>query len=737
MLAIVPVLPRRGCALAVLVAATLSPAPLIAQEKEEVDPTVRGFEERAAEKGADREKLRQEVLAFARRNPGTPAAVQAARLLGRLPSPLDNLDPRSIPELERFEGQPKELVAVLGEHRGRQGQVAAAVAYGQKGKRIASAGHDGYVRVWDPATLRQQARFSTGTAAICVALSPDERLVAAGNTHGGLYVYDVSGKAPVLAGTFPIATSAVYSVDFSPDGKSLAASAYDGQIHLFDTSGDKVKVREPSQLAGHKTPVRAVRFSPSGKTLVSGSTDGTIRFWTMNKDSVSEGVKLEGHPKGVTALAWSPTGTMLAAGAGDGSVWFWAVGNRVTRGGAPFPAHKAEVSCLTYSPSGRSLFTCSPDGTAGVWNAATRRLRYAVEGHQGIVHGGDFAPDSRTLVTGGADWTVRLWDLAGARPVEKFPLRGHWSVAHGARFAPDGRSLATGSEDHTLRAWDLTGAAPDQVAQLPFGERIYAVAYAPDGKTIATAGHSTQATLWDSARRVKLRSLAGAPTIIYQIAYTPDGKRVLASSGKELLVWDAASGREVTRFTAHKERIGSFSVSGDGRYALTGTGFYEYKDGKIVTKDNLPQYLDCTLRLFDLQSGALVKEETKLKYPVYSVAFAPAGRQAVCSLWQSNTRLWDVSPEQLKDKGELKTGVTYAHRHVFAPDGRRLATVGNEYRLVVYDLQKGSVIWQWAPPEYINGTDFSPDGRYLAVALRTGPVYVLRLTDAPSQQTSR
>src|SRR5207253_2375272 len=69
--------------------------------------------------GADDASLRQDLLALRQEYAGTRAAVRAAECLRQLASPLDKLDPRKIPELDRFAWQPKELVTVLGEHRGR------------------------------------------------------------------------------------------------------------------------------------------------------------------------------------------------------------------------------------------------------------------------------------------------------------------------------------------------------------------------------------------------------------------------------------------------------------------------------------------------------------------------------------------------------------------------------------------------------------------------------------------
>ena len=75
-----------------------------------------------------------------------PSDTASARLR---PSPLDQLDPAKIPAEELFDWQPKELVAVLGEHRQRHWGEVTSVAFNPNGKQIASGGRDGFVRVWD------------------------------------------------------------------------------------------------------------------------------------------------------------------------------------------------------------------------------------------------------------------------------------------------------------------------------------------------------------------------------------------------------------------------------------------------------------------------------------------------------------------------------------------------------------------------------------------------------------
>src|SRR5262245_3590734 len=88
--------------------------------------------------------------------PVVPRSLELARQRAAAPSPLDKLSASAIPKLELFDWQPKELVAVLGEHRGRQGHHAYSVAFSIDGKTVASGGGNGLIRFWDRATMRQQ-----------------------------------------------------------------------------------------------------------------------------------------------------------------------------------------------------------------------------------------------------------------------------------------------------------------------------------------------------------------------------------------------------------------------------------------------------------------------------------------------------------------------------------------------------------------------------------------------------
>ena len=123
-----------------------------------------------------------------------------------------------------------------------------------------------------------------------VAISPDNRILAAGSEDGLVRLYDISNaKAPVFLSSLTDHTDGVFGVVFSPDGHTLASGSADDTVRLWDVTDS----RHPALLAaltGHTGNVRGVVFSPDGHTLASGSNDRTVRLWDTNPDEAAKNI---------------------------------------------------------------------------------------------------------------------------------------------------------------------------------------------------------------------------------------------------------------------------------------------------------------------------------------------------------------------------------------------------------------------------------------------------------------
>ena len=98
------------------------------------------------------------------------------------------------------------------------------------GQRLATASHDGTVRLWDPDTGQPVGDPLKGhTDAVAdLAVSPDGQRLATAGDDGTVRLWDLATGQPVGDPARRPLRREVNGVAFSPDGQRLASAAVDG-----------------------------------------------------------------------------------------------------------------------------------------------------------------------------------------------------------------------------------------------------------------------------------------------------------------------------------------------------------------------------------------------------------------------------------------------------------------------------------------------------------------------------
>jgi WD40 repeat protein len=277
---------------------------------------------------------------------------------------------------------------------GHDGEIFS-LAFVPDGTLIASAGWDGFLRLWDPATATPlvKLRASAKPLSAC-AVSPDGKQYLTGSMEGILAVWDAATQQPVQSSL--IHTRPIAAIRFSADGRLLATAGWDRQVNLRRLD----KVNDVKTLSGHQDILAGCAFLPGGQELLSWGADGSLRLWDTPQGG--EITSWQAHDDRVTSAALSPDGTQALTGSRDGRVKLWELGER------------RELVSIALGNEVRGLF---------------------------------FLLDAQAAVAVDADGAVVLLSLPGFEVVSEIAV-GHKVMC--ADLSPSGALLAVGGEDGYL-----------------------------------------------------------------------------------------------------------------------------------------------------------------------------------------------------------------------------------------------------------------------------------------------
>ncbi|MFZ4813058.1 MAG: protein kinase domain-containing protein [Phototrophicaceae bacterium] len=288
-----------------------------------------------------------------------------------------------------------------------------------------------------------------------------------------------------------------------------------------------------------------------------------------------------------------------------------------------------------------------------------------------------------------------------------------------AAFAPDGAQAILGLADgrvafinpldgtviHEAAVYTTTNSEGATVAA-----PVNAAAFAGNGQLAATAGNNV-ITLWNPQTGSVIRTLEGHAAKVNSIALTPDGTRLLSGADDATLyLWDTASGELVLEYPDVLGVVFSVDINGDGTIAVASTT----DTPPDADNKRLP---DRAIYIFDLVTGELIQKlQPEGVGFVRAVAIQPSGGMLASASYDPNEfggtiRLWDVESGQLIRRLIGHTDVLTTLD--FSPDGQTLLSGGWDRTVRQWDVNTGVQINRFnLHGDRITTVRFSPDGGY-------------------------
>jgi WD40 repeat protein len=584
---------------------------------------------------------------------------------------------------------PAGVVAQLGTNRFRSVGQMLGQRLSPDGRILATLGVMQQLRLWDVETGKLLKHFDVRRASggkflpvsypQC-AWSADGKYLAIIESQTVVRLYDGRTLAELRVLNDP-ALDPTYAVRFAPDNRTLILGS-DEFACRFDAASGKLlhrsenwtpdsRSRHPFAVnpdgPGRDTPVTKVSANGSGfyiynvdgftnvstggqvygvaasadaRRVFAGDAEGRVTLW--DGDTKSRVTTWQALTSKVDFLSASADGSIVAAGSQAAGtqdtaghhVRIWKLRPRksqesdqpevVAEEWLPDDSHNALILSVSYVDGGRHLVTTSTDNELGIWNVAERRrVGRLPRGSSSSVG----SAKSLLAAYGTNDWSkqVRIYDLA--KPAEPVLLHTFEGVSRAA-LSHDGRRAAAMKPDREAKSalvWDV--ATHQVVREIDCQTRgAYQLLLSPDGGRLAIGGSDGVVQIWDvdAGRSVQLPKTISR----HVLCFTPNGRSLITKADSmqpnfsSIFVWDAETGR-LESDLGRGEPLYSFAMFGDNRRLLAGGG-------------------DGIIRVWDIATGALLKELPRQTSIVYALAVSPDGTQFASGTADGTIYLWDA-----------------------------------------------------------------------------------------------
>jgi tRNA A-37 threonylcarbamoyl transferase component Bud32 len=278
------------------------------------------------------------------------------------------------------------------------------------------------------------------------------------------------------------------AVAVTPEGPILVTAGDDSRLRLWNPT----TLQEVKTFLADLGAVEQLVIAPGGKRAATCAIRLTteemgVQLWDLATGT--EQRRLRGPADNIRCVAISPDSKAIAAGADDSMIWLWtsdASGPKTVC----MKGHKGPVTGVVFVAAD-SLLTAGADGTVRQWDLKTGKAKGVIPVGVGAIV---------ALTFGGKRVAVAGDSLALRLPTGQFiKLEGHDGPVLCCALSANGRLLVSGGADKTVRVWSTEEGT--MVATYPgHTAAVRAVAFDPSGQTLYSGDEHGTLNCWASPK---------------------------------------------------------------------------------------------------------------------------------------------------------------------------------------------------------------------------------------------
>ena len=247
-------------------------------------------------------------------------------------------------------------------------------------------------------------------------LKDGNRLIT-GTNNGLLTLWDIERNEKILESTVNSDRIDVIARK-NCDDNCYSIGLLNKSIYTYDI---RIGEHEITTLKGHTQEVCGLKWSYDDRRLASGGNDNKLIIWNSSSNKIEH--KFTSHTSAVKAIDWSPHkfGYLLSGGGTqDRTIKLWNTNTMTMVDSIDTHSQVCNVAFSKISQEFVSTHGYSKNYIL-VWDAEKMNVKATLKGHKDRVIYMSVGPDSRNIVTGAGDETIRFWNvfLGGEKEANK------------------------------------------------------------------------------------------------------------------------------------------------------------------------------------------------------------------------------------------------------------------------------------------------------------------------------
>lgn len=579
----------------------------------------------------------------------------------------------------------------------------------------------------------QQATWPNGAPVTALAVAPAGNVIATGDDRGTVRLWRDTGRntQELVHHREPIT-----DLCFNVTGTVLAVACQDGEVTLWNLSQED----PPICLRIPEVRANGVAISPCGTKVLTAYSDGVVRIWTSSDGKLLH--ELRHHSDSVLRVDFNSDGSLLASSSRDGELVIWKSDDWSQQNS--WRLNAGFVTALTFHPQDAAFIAfATSKRTVQTWALKSdekTELPTAGRDFAGTISGIAMSSNGSRLAAASYDGYVHIWDVPSKRSLVN--LGNHNCEIFGVGFISNER-LLVGTKAGNLILWnEPKGLEPHVLTTVEEG--ITGLGYAQHGMAIVASSYDGHVRAWD--RRTELQSTdhvhSGDWATLLCVAeeqslWSADGKLWLGSfnGGKQLEVREVSGQPILPRALLQLDK--STAIVSDAASVRK----IDLRDGRIIWETDVA---DIRLLATDHQCKTLAMADSKQGWwlgstttgngswrrhhaDICSIAVDPAGS---CIALGNSLGVTAVVTTADTSRSLLNGHTGAVQAIEYSPDGRVMATAGNDGEICLWDPKIGSLRGRLSSRSAVRHLIFSADSGELLVCNAHGEIQIWNASES-------